>query len=330
MKRIVCIALSILILSGLVCCKGKTAAEKTIDSSKPSKTVSVPTSTVSASETADKKAEEKQTDAPAAPKEPERVPVERITLSAYEKEFTAGERFMPIVTMLPQSATNKSEIWKSDNTSVATVNKYGKITAVAEGKCTVTVTSADNNAVSASFSVTVKAAPKIQLTYVDGILIANKSYPLPADYNPGTNPEAKAALDKMFAAAAQDGYKLWIRSGFRSYTTQKNLYQNYVKRDGATAADRYSARPGYSEHQTGLAFDINNASSSFNNTPEAKWLAANAYKYGFILRYPEGKESVTGYMYESWHYRYVGIEKAKTLFESGLTIEEYYNIPSHY
>ncbi len=325
MKRILSVALLLAFLFGLAACNN-TEADKADNITKSGRGASKAASTLKTEEA--QKVE--QADAAAEQTAPERVPVERITLSAYEKELTVGESFMPIVTMLPENATDKTEIWKSDNTDVATVNKYGRITAVASGECTVTVTSADNNTVFASFKATVKPAPKVELTYVDGILIANKSYPLPADYNPGTNPEAKAALDEMFAAAAADGYKLWVRSGFRSYATQKSLYQNYVKRDGAAAADRYSARPGYSEHQTGLAFDINNASSSFNNTPEAKWLAENAYKYGFILRYPEGKESVTGYIYESWHYRYVGIDKAKLLFESGLTIEEYYNLSSHY
>ena len=82
--------------------------------------------------------------------------------------------------------------------------------------------------------------------------------------------------------------------------------------------------------QTGLAFDINYADYRFKNTSEAKWLAANAYKYGFILRYPEGKESITGYMYEPWHYRYVGVESAKKIFDSGLTLEEYFGITSSY
>ena len=111
---------------------------------------------------------------------------------------------------------------------------------------------------------------------------------------------------------------------------QKNLYNNYVKRDGAQNADRYSARPGYSEHQTGLAFDINYADSRFEGTDQAIWLAENAYKYGFILRYPEGKEHITGYMYEPWHYRYIGVENAAKIFASGLTLEEYYGLTSVY
>lgn len=121
-----------------------------------------------------------------------------------------------------------------------------------------------------------------------------------------------------------------VCSGFRSYSTQKSLYQKYVKRDGQAVADTYSARPGYSEHQTGFAFDINRASMSFEGTKEAVWLEQNAYKYGFIMRYPKGKESITGYQYEPWHYRYVGVERAQKLFSSGLTIEEYYGITSVY
>lgn len=238
---------------------------------------------------------------------------------------------MPIVTMSPVNASNKAEKWESSNTAVATVNNYGNITAKSAGGCVVTVTSVDNPDIKAEFKVTVNEPVKVEMTYMDGILIVNKTYPLPQNYNPGVNPEAKAALDKMFAAAkAEQNLKMWVCSGFRSYTVQKSLYNSYVRRDGAKAADRYSARPGYSEHQTGLAFDINYADYRFKNTAEAKWLAANAYKYGFILRYSEGKESITGYMYEPWHYRYVGVESAKKIFDSGLTLEEYFGITSSY
>ena len=95
-------------------------------------------------------------------------------------------------------------------------------------------------------------------------------------------------------------------------------------------ADTYSARAGHSEHQTGLAMDINNASDSFNNTKEAKWIAENCYKYGFILRYPQGKQDITGYKYESWHVRYLGRELAKEVHDSGLTLEEFLCIDSKY
>lgn len=169
------------------------------------------------------------------------------------------------------------------------------------------------------------------ITYVNGILIANKTYPLPSDYNPGKIlPEAQSAFNAMQADAKKAGYNLSIVSGFRSYSYQSQLYNNYVARDGKAAADTYSARPGHSEHQTGLGMDINNASSSFNNTAEAKWIAANCYKYGFIIRYPQGKQNITGYMYESWHVRYLGKQLAKEVYDSGLTLEEFLCIDSKY
>jgi D-alanyl-D-alanine carboxypeptidase len=176
--------------------------------------------------------------------------------------------------------------------------------------------------------------PKLQANgnYVNGILIANKSYPLPEDYSPGEQKISRAAFDAMQVAAKADGIKLWIKSGYRSYSYQKQLYDNYVNRDGKEKADTYSARPGHSEHQTGLAFDINTASSSdnFQNTQEGKWLAKNAHKFGFILRYQEGKMDITGYKYEPWHFRYVGSDVAKTVFDSGKTLEEYLGITSVY
>lgn len=169
------------------------------------------------------------------------------------------------------------------------------------------------------------------ITYVNGILIANKTYGLPSDYSPGKIlPEAQSAFEEMQAAAKKDGYSLTIVSGFRSYSYQSQLYNGYVNRDGKAAADTYSARPGYSEHQTGLAMDLNNASRYFNGTPEAKWIAANCWKYGFIVRYPEGKESITGYNQEAWHVRYLGKQLAKEVYDSGLTLEEFLCIDSKY
>lgn len=170
------------------------------------------------------------------------------------------------------------------------------------------------------------------ITYVDGIMIVNKTYSLPSSYNPGgLTDEFMDAFYDMQAAAAEDGISLFVASGFRSYEYQKDLYNAYVKRDGKEEADTYSARPGYSEHQTGLAADINAADSSFDNTPEAKWLDKNCYKYGFIIRFPKGKEQYTGYVYESWHLRYVGTEIAKKIHDAGgVSLEEYYNLTSVY
>lgn len=170
------------------------------------------------------------------------------------------------------------------------------------------------------------------VTYINGILIANKTYSLPKDYGNGLTTETNNAFLKMQAAAKEEGLNLWIRSGFRSYQDQVVVYNGWVQRDGKAVADTYSARPGYSEHQTGLAMDINSISNSFANTEEYRWLQENAYKYGFIMRYLEGKESVTGYIYEPWHYRYVGVELAKELYNNGnwITLEEYLGIDSKY
>ncbi len=169
------------------------------------------------------------------------------------------------------------------------------------------------------------------ITYINGILIANKTYSLPAGYNPaGILPEPQAAFNTMQADAKKAGYSLSIASGYRSYAYQGQLYNNYVARDGQAAADTYSARAGHSEHQTGLAMDINYAGDWFTGTPEAKWLAANCVNYGFIIRYPLGKESITGYQYESWHIRYLGKELAKEVADSGLTLEEFLCIDSEY
>lgn len=169
--------------------------------------------------------------------------------------------------------------------------------------------------------------------YINGILIANKTYSLPSWYNPGgLSKEYVANFNIMKTAAATDGIALQIVSGFRSYNTQKQLYNNYVNRDGIANADTYSARPGHSEHQTGLAADINAADEWFHDTSEAKWLNDNCYKYGFIIRYPKGKQNITGYIYESWHLRYVGETLAKTLYNDGnwITLEEYLGITSTY
>ena len=170
------------------------------------------------------------------------------------------------------------------------------------------------------------------VTYVQGLMIVNKTYALPSSYNPGgLTPETKSAFAEMQKAAFNsEGLNLYSVSDFRSYETQRILYNNYVKRDGKAAADTYSARPGHSEHQTGLAIDVNCAGDAFHNTREAKWLAENCWKYGFIVRYPLGKADKTGYKYESWHIRYVGKEWAKKIYDSGLCMEEYFNLTSEY
>ncbi len=168
------------------------------------------------------------------------------------------------------------------------------------------------------------------------LIICNKFHKLKKDYVPnlvnlgsaygGGQLEKEAAeyFIKMSDAAKKEGISIRNVSGYRSYSTQNYLYNNYVSQDGVKNADRYSARPGTSEHQTGLATDINSVSESFEFTQAYKWLINNSYKYGFILRYPKEKEFITGYMYEPWHYRYVGEEVATFIHENDITYEEYY------
>ena len=161
----------------------------------------------------------------------------------------------------------------------------------------------------------------------DDIIIVNKKHGLSKDYNPGENPTAKAAFIRLRDDMINQGLNVGRSySGFRSYDYQKTLYDNYVSRDGQAAADRYSARPGYSEHQTGLVFDLTDKSGNLLEDARAsQWLKDNAHNYGFIVRFQAGKEASTGYMPEAWHIRYVGKE-AKDIHDSGLSLEEYFGI----
>lgn len=181
-------------------------------------------------------------------------------------------------------------------------------------------------------------------------LIVNKQRPIPKDYKPelsvppvtlrlnSSEEQMKLAtiavepLTAMFKAAKFNDISLVFGSGYRSYALQKSFYDSYVARDGQAAADTYSARPGTSEHQTGLAFDATNSKKichleiCFEGTPEGKWLAAHAHEYGFILRYKNGQENITGYQYEPWHFRYVGKELATELQKTSQTLEEFFEL----
>ena len=248
----------------------------------------------------------------------------------------------------PTNATNKKVSYTGYDNSIISV-EHGVITALKEGKTTIKIKGDDMTTARIKIVVNKKKEepkkeekkepekPKVTkgddgIYYIDGIMIVNKSYPLPSDYNPGKLlPEFMSAFNEMLGDATSDGIKLWIQSGYRSYDYQVGLYDKYVKQDGRDKADTYSARPGYSEHQSGLAADINNPSSSFNGTKEAIWLKENCYKYGFIIRFPEGEEEYTGYKYESWHIRYVGKVLAKKIHDAGdISLEHYYNIESKY
>jgi len=233
---------------------------------------------------------------------------------------------------------------KNNIEGIETMNEVSTTTTTTSNKViTTTKKQEEKNKTSKGFTIEVKNG----VTYIDGHLIANKTYPLPSSYVP-KNTHTDAGNQKycqtcivndawdawtlMKADATSLGLNIWIQSGYRSYEAQKGLYDKYVSRDGKLAADTYSARPGHSEHQTGYAFDLNTITDAFSNTDEGKWVNENAYKYGFIIRYPKGKEDITGYKYESWHLRYVGKDLAEKLYNNGdwITMEEYFGITSKY
>lgn len=173
-------------------------------------------------------------------------------------------------------------------------------------------------------------------------ILVNKYYYLDEDYVPDnleTIPEefarngmklvniAKDGFISMARDASKENIKIIAMSSYRSYDYQIDLYNKYVTEDGVNAADTYSGRAGFSEHQTGLCIDVYDGDTdytNFENTDSFKWMQKNSYKYGFILRFPKNKESITGYQYESWHYRYVGKKIAKYIYENNITFDEYY------
>jgi D-alanyl-D-alanine carboxypeptidase len=254
--------------------------------------------------------------------------------------------FVNIILVLNESDKKPKDVNKTTTSSEVITEKTSEVTTME--KTTTKASSgtykklnydlsgaSDKGTTSKGYSIQEKDG----ITYIDGYMIANKTYGLPESFNPGKlDATVEKAAAKMYEAAkSEKGYNMWGQSQFRSYETQKKLYNNYVARDGKAAADTYSARPGFSEHQTGLAFDVCAKNkpcitSDFNSTPEAKWLSDNAWRFGFILRYVNGKTNETGYKYESWHFRYVGKDIAEKLYNNGdwITLEDYFGITSEY
>lgn len=249
--------------------------------------------------------------------------ITRSSLTLYEGDTTSLS-----YEAIPSDAENIDDIEISIEDEKVVTYENGKLKAIGLGTTTVTITTTSEKLIEKEISVTVKevvSVPTVSgITYISGILIVNKTYSLPSTYAPGLSSLLSSAFSTMKSAAAKEGLSLVITSGYRSYSIQTTLYNNYVIRDGKERADTYSARPGHSEHQSGLAIDV------ANYTSEWDWLEVNAHKYGFIIRYPEGKESLTGYMYEPWHLRYLGVDVATKIYNSGLCLEEYLNITSVY
>jgi zinc D-Ala-D-Ala carboxypeptidase len=193
-----------------------------------------------------------------------------------------------------------------------------------------------------SVSLNNQEADKYTIDNPDSIyFIVNKKRALPAGYVPKNlvtisgqqlRSDTANAMNELLDGARGDGISYSIISGYRSYYYQDSVYGDYVKRDGQAKADTYSARPGHSEHQTGLAADLGtgtcNLEICFGDTAAGKWLLNNSYKYGFIVRYQQGKENLTGYQYEPWHIRYLGIDLASKVYKSGKTLEQYFSLPA--
>lgn len=249
---------------------------------------------------------------------------EKIEVTKGNKDFDFKKHF---------KASDLSSCTLDINTKDVNFDKEGDYTAK------VTATDAHKNKESKKFTVVVKAEEKTAIAsadneqkvspyYKNGILIVNKKHPVPPGFGGGVNQTALAAVNRMISDMKAEG--LFVdstTSNYRSYSYQSTLYQNYVSAYGKASADTFSARPGYSEHQTGLAFDLREpgGGSLLTNSKATSWVAKNAHKYGLIVRYQSGKEWITGYQAEPWHVRYVG-DIATSIYNSGLSLEEYLGV----
>lgn len=223
-----------------------------------------------------------------------------------------------------------------------TVEKGGKLIVEENGKVSgsgsITVVDSFDD-IECSGSVTAKIVPPAPITEngvtrVGGVLIVNKKYSIPSDFGSelitddeaGTGLIVDEAYDALCEMREASGYSMSIVSGFRSYRTQTAIYNRNVADYGEEEANSWSAKPGESEHQTGLAIDITSLEQSYGDTEEGQWLAENCHKFGFIIRFQKEKEAITGYIYEPWHVRYLGESTARLVHDSGLALEEFLGV----
>ncbi len=243
----------------------------------------------------------------------------------------------------PIEVQDLSDVTVSIDESDLDINKVGSYILTA------TATDASDNSASVTFEVIIKDKPvakpttpptnntankpsskyphALKATYRNGHVIVNKKYGLPENFATGENPEAAGKVKQLIAQMKQLGLRVDSSyAGYRTFDHQKYLYENAIKNHGQAYADKSSAVPGHSEHQTGLTFDLRAPSGALlTSEPEIAWVRENAHKYGFVVRYPEGKTHITGYKYEPWHLRYMGSD-AEPIYQSGKTLEEYFNI----
>lgn len=229
--------------------------------------------------------------------------------------------------------------WRSESRAIQTEQSGAAIQAVAETKASDQPANFNKGQYStndpSSIWTVVNKGRILPNSYIPSDLVAPKvslSESTAAD-NMHLRSDSAAALEKLIAEVTNSSLQLMLVSGYRSYTTQQSVYGSNVSSQGQAYADATSARPGHSEHQTGLAADLGTTSrkcqleTCFGDTPEGQWLADNAYKYGFIIRYQKDKKSLTGYEYEPWHLRYVGIDLAAQLNKTGQTLEQFFSLP---
>ncbi len=270
------------------------------------------------------------------------VPVSRATKYSFEYQKTNGALSILGPNLIyvgesfdynynyPGKPEDAYIIWNVDG-DAGEIDRYGNFVADKRGVVSITVANETDGTCATLKVHCIEPGDDIDfLPLVNGIPIANKTYPLPKDYDPGFNNAALAAFRQLQAAANKEGLNIYIISSYRSYTYQKQVYAGWVNLYGSEADD-ISARPGYSEHQLGLAIDVNSCEFSFADTPEGKWLKEHCAEYGFILRYPsQAAKKHTGYSYEPWHIRYLGKQLAITVTNSGKTLEECLGIDSYY
>ncbi len=242
--------------------------------------------------------------------------------SAYETQLQGFARLLQTTQLAPEPGSNEEIKQVVTGDYVETYGSAGGFTRVSFGEVMGYLPDGvlENASVGEQFKV------------VDGVLVVNKQYYLPETYDPGMKTEVLIQFERMKDEMESEGMYIDIGSGYRSYEYQLGVIERNIAAYGEEETRRSVAPAGHSEHQTGLTIDIindepqHNIVESFKDTAEGRWLAENSYRFGFILRYPEGKEEITGYMYEPWHFRYVGIDTAGKIYNSGQTLEEYFNL----
>lgn len=242
-----------------------------------------------------------------------------------------GETFDYSYFISHKNADRATVMWSATGKG-GELSSDGRFTATEAGEMTLTVTDVSNGLTDSLTVYCIDSPDDVKhIVEVNGIPIANKTYPVPEDYYPGdVLPEVWEAFLALKEAADSEGLYITFESGFRSYEEQKQIYHKWYDKYNENA-NLVSARPGHSEHQLGLAIDVNELEYEFADTDEGKWLKENCYKFGFIIRYPSFEsQAITGYNYEPWHIRYLGEALAFDVHFSGLTLEEYLGIDSYY